>query len=54
MGASSKTYWVNFQVGEPVSASTMVAVGGVVGEGQSSHYGGVVEGSDAFLVGSER
>lgn len=33
-----RTYWVNFQVGEPDSASAIVAIGGCVGEGWPSLY----------------
>lgn len=34
-----RTYWVNFHVGEPGSASTIVAGREGVGEGRPSRYG---------------
>lgn len=37
--ARIRTYWVNFHVGEPGSASTIVAGRGGVGEGRPSRYG---------------
>lgn len=40
--ARIRTYWVNFHVGEPGSASTIVAGRGGVGEGRPSRYDGTL------------
>lgn len=50
--ARIRTYWVNFHVGEPGSASTIVAGRGGVGEGRPSRYDGtLVEGGRYVWAG---
>lgn len=48
------TYWVNFHVGEPGSASTIVAGRGGVGEGRPSRYDGTLAEGGTIRVGGVR